>query len=522
MKGKKILALLLAVAMLAALFTGCSSANDEQTTPPTEDSKSDEIVTVKVSYPCLVVVPSDEATVAVEEAINKHLEEKGSRIRLDLEPLDGMNYATTMDMKQIGGEEVDLYMALGDLSSQVNANKFQPITPYIDTVLKPTIDLMGKQVLDATSFNGETYAVPCYKTISLTYYMVIDDEVAENDLGLTVGDTMTIDEVTEALKVLHEKYPDKIAMGVRPGANGTANNFCLDALYGTADYYKVTKIGSGVGIVGDDLTVVNLYDTDYFKEICKTAYAWNQAGYVNKDASVATEEGYDLVKAGRALSYIIGYGGYNPRVTDANDDTAHGKSVMYVPITSTMNTPSGLDWGVAQSCKKPEAACEALNLFYTDAFVMNSILCGVEGRDWVDTGLGSSEDDKVVTFPDGLDAFSVPYYAYFTCGIMGNEYLDWIYAKSDGTFEDNRAANQEFMKNAVVSPIYGFTVNTANIKNAAAAISNVEAQYLGGLYTGELDPDVYIPEFLKALESAGINDVIAETQTQLDAWKASH
>jgi putative aldouronate transport system substrate-binding protein len=152
---------------------------------------------------------------------------------------------------------------------------------------------------------------------------------------------------------------------------------------------------------------------------------------------------------------------------------------------------------------------------------MNSILCGLEGRDWVDTGLGSSEDDKVVTFPDGLDAFSVPYYAYFTCGIMGNEYIDWLYVGADGTVSDRRAEHKEFMENAVISPIYGFTMDTANVKTAVASISNVESQYLGGLLTGELDPDVYIPEFISALENAGINDVITEAQSQLDAWEAS-
>ena len=537
MKVKKILAFLLAILVLAAVFAGCSSkdtggerkesSSSSDKSVPADDSSADdsssaaeEIVTVKVSYPCLVIVPSDEATVGVEEAINKHLEEKGSRIRLDLEPIDGNSYTTTMDMKQISGEEVDLYMALVDLSTQVNANKLQPITPYIDTVLKPTIDIMGEHVLQATTFNGEVYAVPCYKTVSLTYYLILDSEIAENDLGLKEGDTLTIDGVTDALKTLHEKYPDKIAMAVRPGANGAANNFCLSAMYGTAEYFKVVGITSSVGIVGDDTTVVNLYDTDYFRTVCRTAYEWNKAGYVNKDASVVTEEGYDLLKAGRALSYLIGYGGYNPRITDDATDSTHGRSVLYVPVTSTMNTPSGLDWGVAQSCKNPEAACEALNLFYTDAFVMNYLLCGLEGRDWVDTGLGSSPEDKVVTFPEGMDAFSVPYYAYFTCGIMGNEYLDWIYVGADGKVEDNRAKNKEFMEKAVVSPIYGFTLNTEKVKSALAAISNVETQYLGGLLTGELDPDVYIPKLNQELENAGINEVIQEAQAQLDAWKA--
>ena len=50
----------------------------------------------------------------------------------------------------------------------------------------------------------------------------------------------------------------------------------------------------------------------------------------------------------------------------------------------------------------------------------------------------------------------------------------------------------------------------------------MEAQFLGGLMTGEMDPETTIPQFLAALESAGINDVVAEAQRQLDAWVAAN
>ncbi len=129
---RKWIALLLVLAMGLALFTGCGSKEPAATEAPAASnggsaepaaSGAQETVTVKVSYPCLVVVPSPDATVAVEEAINNHLAEIGSRIRMKLDPIDGMSYATTIDMQQIGGEEVDLYMALGNLSDMVNSNK---------------------------------------------------------------------------------------------------------------------------------------------------------------------------------------------------------------------------------------------------------------------------------------------------------------------------------------------------------------------------------------------------------------
>lgn len=530
---KKFMAVLLVLAMTCSILAGCGSkttdttpADKQNTGTSTKVETSDnqgsteetvEPVTVKVAYPCLVIVPPEDAVAGVEEAINKHLEAKGSRIRLDLEAVDGNNYATTIDMKQIGGEQVDLYMALGNLSDHVSSGKVMPITQYKDTALTPITDITGTTFLDAATYDGEVYGVPVYRTDVVTYYWVCDWEVASAELGLKEGDTYTMDQLTEALGILHANHPDMVTMGVRPGMNGAANNFCLSAVLGGVGYHEVTNIAGGTGIVGEDKTVVNIYDTDYFREVCETAYQWNQAGYVNKDASVVTEEGYDLVKAGRALSYIIGYGGYNPDVTDGATDTTHNKSVIMVPIAQTLDMPSGLDWCLSYNCENPEAACEALCLFYNDPFVMNSILYGVEGRDWVDTGLGT-EEDKIVTFPEGQNAFTVPYYAYFTCGIMGNEYIDWVSADANGEYEDRRAENKEFQQNAKDSAIYGFKLNTENVKNEVAAITTVESQYLGGLLTGELNPDEYIPEFLEQLEKVGINDVVTEAQKQLDAW----
>ena len=43
-------------------------------------------------------------------------------------------------------------------------------------------------------------------------------------------------------------------------------------------------------------------------------------------------------------------------------------------------------------------------------------------------------------------------------------------------------------------------------------------QYVPALETGSVNPDVVLPEFLEALEAAGIQECIAENQKQLDQW----
>lgn len=68
----------------------------------------------------------------------------------------------------------------------------------------------------------------------------------------------------------------------------------------------------------------------------------------------------------------------------------------------------------------------------------------------------------------------------------------------------------------------GFSYNSEPVSTEIAAISNVTNQYLPGLQCGSLNPSETIPEFLQALDDAGINVVIEEKQKQLDEWKANN
>ena len=63
--------------------------------------------------------------------------------------------------------------------------------------------------------------------------------------------------------------------------------------------------------------------------------------------------------------------------------------------TSDVNRVS---WAVASTCKNPEKALEFLNLTYTDKDVINLIIYGIEGKDYVKVS------DNVVKYPDGQDA----------------------------------------------------------------------------------------------------------------------
>ena len=67
-------------------------------------------------------------------------------------------------------------------------------------------------------------------------------------------------------------------------------------------------------------------------------------------------------------------------------------------------------------------------------------------------------------------------------------------------------------------PYGGFIFDGSALETEAAAIANVWAEYAFNLMSGAVDPATELPAFLSKLETAGINEFVAEAQAQLAAY----
>ena len=68
------------------------------------------------------------------------------------------------------------------------------------------------------------------------------------------------------------------------------------------------------------------------------------------------------------------------------------------------------------------------------------------------------------------------------------------------------------------SKYLGFLYDSSNCKTEVTACNNVIQQYYIGLECGEMDPNETLPKFEQELKAAGIDTIIADKQSQLDAW----
>lgn len=167
-------------------------------------------------------------------------------------------------------------------------------------------------------------------------------------------------------------------------------------------------------------------------------------------------------------------------------------------------------WVIPMTAEEPEAAMRLLNLMYEDASIANLIQWGIEGKHYVVV----DPETHLIGFPEGVDAGSSGYYS--TLGLYGDMREVYVWDASVSQKElDAFSAEAEERKTVAVGFHY-IPTDAASVK--ITALTATIQQYTPALESGAVDVDSIYPQFLQALESGGINDVIADKQSQMDAF----
>ena len=273
----------------------------------------------------------------------------------------------------------------------------------------------------------------------------------------------------------------------------------------------VSQVGVYTSTVGEDTTLVNTFATDAFREACEMAYAWSQAGYSNPEGSANTLGHDAVVMSGQSKGVIMGHSATVEGIAEMfTENNTYGGTFDAVQIAISDMTTNTLTYGVAYTSENVADAAKMMSLIWTDEFIASSLIYGAEDVSYV-----WNDDHTFIEYPEGLDMNTVPYTNMYTSGAFGNQFLLYPWDEVDEE-EDNFPL--ELMEQAWYPKSFGFIPDSSNVSTQVAAVSNVYDQYYDVLTYGDVDPAEYLPMFLSELETAGINDIIAEYQTQLDAW----
>jgi putative aldouronate transport system substrate-binding protein len=499
---RKLIAALMAATM-ALTVVGCGGAKDGG---KASDSGYDQVT---YAYCTFNNIPSEEDLDTVEEAINEITREKIG-VEVTLKPIGIADYSSKVSLALQGGEQIDIFESLGNFNTCVSTDMTYDITDLLDEYGSETKELVGENWLQACSKDGKVYGIPTMKPIALTPMIIYRQDIAE-ELGLDMSAVNSVEDVTDVLRAVKEAHPEMTPLApVQQGQIGM--NVVWDNVdWLTDDFYSPKGV-----LMGDDMTVVDFYSTPEFREKCELARQWYNEGLVMKDAATTTSTAAECMTSGNYFAYIAAYS-YPEADTAASLQAQCGTNPIAAKMigdaylsTSDVNAVS---WMIASTTKNPEAAMKFLNLTYTDADVINLLIYGIEGRDYV------LNEDGSVSYPEGEDATTVPYTAQLSCGTLGNFFLMYPTA---GTNPESLKWELEQNEKAKTSPAMGFTFDSDAYKTQYTAVTNVIQQYLAGLYCGSLDPDTEIDKFVSALQDAGYQDILDGKQEQLDEWLANN
>ena len=273
-----------------------------------------------------------------------------------------------------------------------------------------------------------------------------------------------------------------------------------------------------LGVLTDPLnstTVENYYESDYFMNFMEQVKIWQANDIITPDPMSNTFPTLMSLQYGLS-SGTPGYGlDAEEFCYEANLQQQYGGNVVAVNLGERLITSSNIQtylWHITSFCKQKELAMDVLAAFYTEPKLNDLLGNGVEGRNYV------VREDGTLEFPEGKDMTN--------CGWTGlgasyslpncNGCPVWFYQPADYW-----KLLWDLNEVSVPSKALGFTFDPSPVADQVTACANVIAQYYLPLINGEVDIDSVLPVFQQALRDAGIDNIIAEKQAQLDAWLAS-
>lgn len=531
MKGKKFLVLLLAAALFAMTLAGCGSsgggggASGDGSTTVTEYGEYSADNPYHLTFAFIEFYQQDEqARQAVQDALNEYMIPK-YHMEVEFYPLQAASWTSTLQNAFSGGDALDVMpIYYTNASSWIAMNAVVDMTPYMST---PEGEAIIKELGEANAWVGRMgdtlFGFPAAKESvelgGLWMRKDICDELGiAEEYGLAAaGDTYTgvvydWDVATGIFAKVKEAYPNMIPLYLQGSSSPMRRFAFFDEL---ADQFGVLDWEAD----HDSTTVVNEFETEAYKKAVTRLAEWYDAGYIYQDALTDQQGSATMIKAGNTFSYTTAIKpGFLAEAYGSNGTDGY---VMYFGNYveggySTTNV-SFFDTGIATNSDDPDMAFKFISALYTDPVVMNYWQNGIEGVNY------QVLDDGTAYFVDGESPADYKYHQT-TGWELGNQMISYVWNDGSKTADywDTLRHHNDW---ADYSPAFGFMWDSSAYSTQITALQNALDTYRPALETGSVGV-AGVESTLKALNdalyAAGLQDVMNEKQSQLDAWLAEN
>ncbi len=504
---KKILSLLMVGAMSASMLIGCGGGGSTA-----ESEVSSEIDMDEEAYECsiqVVILPGMDYSAqesAMEEALNE-LTKPAINCTVDIQFVSIAEVANTTQMQIAADEKIDLVhvATVSPISAMVGQDLLLDLTDLLEKRGQDIKALYDESILVAGMADDQLLAIPA-KQYNVSGKGIYYNKTVADANGITVPESGTIDDLEAVLKQVAEKTD------IMPFFVGEGKTNYLYWMTSYNSFGDQAAYGAIIDEIGGASTIENLYASDMFEDFCLRMYQWRQAGILQKNQE-DTNQAQTYFNEGQLFAVVTD-------ITPALEAQykaqaqASGFEAEFMTLVEPAVTNSVVQeymWGIAANSERPDKAMDLLNYLYSadGAAAANILLYGLEGENY-----------EKVEGSENVIATNGSYLASFM--VIGDQSKIAVQAPNDDTFVQQ---NEEMMASAKVSNLIGYMYTANDFSAEAGAVSNVIVEYLPRLQNGVCESEdatkALIDEFNAALESAGINEIIADNQAHLDEFIAN-
>lgn len=497
---QKRIALLVVCALVMGCLTGCLSSNND----PSDESNIENVAYDGNQFPEEVTLryvipdvfgnyPGWNDILAQINVITKT--KINALIEVEMIPID--EYTDKMNMKFVSGDSYDLCFtgAWNPYSSAAAKNAYAELTEEMLHEYAPDVmEELNEAVWDAVTINGKIYGVPIQQIYVRQTGIRVASELAEK-YGFNIKGITSLDDLDAYAALIKKNEPDAVPIYV------SKDNLYENMInYMGFDCLVSTGVPGAVYFAGDT-TVVNQFESDEFRALCEKVREWNLAGYLPSDAVIGSDSANGKI-------YAVAFDPAHKPGGDATESQSRGYEIEGVAFGNSAMTTSAIQatiTAISAKSQNPERALAFINLLNTDADLLNLFCHGIEGVDYEFV----NEDDRLIEAKSDYPGV----YSFLIGNVFNEYYTD---PSQVGTWEETAKINQE----AGVSCILGFAFDSEPVSTEIAQCTAVVSEYLPALACGAVDVDSTLNEFISALKEAGVDDIIAEMQSQVNMWSA--
>lgn len=508
---KRVMALVLALVCVLSLVAcggGGSTTNKPDATKATDENGREHVTLTMFTY-----APRMPGKDEMVEALNEYLKEK---LNLTIELHCSSDYSDVMGTRIDAGEQWDICMVGGPINfaAYADRNAFASLNDYLD-LMPQTTGQLNSTGLTAFTVDDEVYAIPVLKD-SFTANGIDMNQTLLEDLGLEVPEFSTSTELVEwllnAKKVKDAKYPDDENIPLFKNIYGNYDLWYVsERIVGGWDLpladVNIDEENGYKGIPLNDTVFCPFYTQEY-RDLMKTINKLVEAGVGAFDSTTYDQDDIHK-KAGRIL------GSWSSGLIEVPEDQYENfKSALYMSDVLYANY---YQYGFAMNakCENVERAVEFLELLQNDTYASTTMHFGKEGSGWTDV-----DNDNVIELTEqNSDPTNRWWYTWYGWQLGGVTSMKAAPGYSTDYFAKIKAMNQT----ATPKPNMGFIFDDEEVQNQIAAVKNVVDEYHSVLTTGQnANVDQLVDEFIRELKANGMDEIVAEAQRQLDAWRAEN